>query len=201
MTVSFVGDLSGGVEELVEVEALGLHDRVSAGVEPLGARAVVVELDAVAVRIGQVDRDGAAVVGGVVDRELVVEQAAHGAAELAAVGVEERDVVETGVPLRRWRTARAVQAVQADVVVVVAGREQHHVEADLARIRRHGQAERVAVERKRAIEVGDAQVHVSDAHRGVDGFLVHVEQCPVRDPLRHRCVRLSEPPLLRQCRS
>ena len=63
----------------------------------------------------------------------VVEQPLHGAAELAPVGVEERDVVEAGVPGRRRRGARAVPGVQADVVVVVAGGEQDHVEAELAR--------------------------------------------------------------------
>ena len=37
-------------------------------------------------------------VGAVVDRDAVVEQPLDGAAELVAVGVEERDVVEAGVP-------------------------------------------------------------------------------------------------------
>ena len=75
------------VEQLVHVEPVGLDDRVAVGVEPVGAGAVVVQLDPVAVGVVQVDGDGAAVVGGVIDRVTVVEQPAHGADELAAVGV------------------------------------------------------------------------------------------------------------------
>ena len=85
-------------QQLAVVEAVGLQHRPAVGVEPLGARSVVVQLDAVRVGVGEVDGDAAAVVGGVVDRMAVVEQAAHGAAQLAAVGVEERDVVEARVP-------------------------------------------------------------------------------------------------------
>ena len=80
---------------MVGVEALVLEDRVAVGVEPLGARAVVVELYAVAVGVREVDRDGAAVVRAVVDWVTVVKQPAYGAAELAPVGVQKRDVVET----------------------------------------------------------------------------------------------------------
>jgi hypothetical protein len=46
----------------VGLEAFGLEDRLAVGVEPVGARAVVLELDAVAVGVLEVDRDGAAVV-------------------------------------------------------------------------------------------------------------------------------------------
>ena len=49
-------------------------------------------------------------VGGVVDRDAVVEQALDGAAELASVGVEEGDVVEAGVAGRR-RVAPALSHV------------------------------------------------------------------------------------------
>ena len=75
-------------------------------VEPRLARAVVVELDAVAVGVLEVDRDGGAVVGGVVDRVAVVEQPLDGAGELAPVGVDEGDVVEAGVAGRRRRRRR-----------------------------------------------------------------------------------------------
>jgi hypothetical protein len=83
------GWLARRLEQLAGVEALGLQDRTAVVVEPVRARAVVVELDAVAVRIGQVDRDRATVVGAVVDRMAVVEQPLDGAAELTAVGVQE----------------------------------------------------------------------------------------------------------------
>ena len=68
-------------------------------------------------------------VGGVVRLDAVVEQALDGLAELAAVGVDEGDVVEAGVAGRRRRRARALPRVEADVVVVVAGGEEGGVEA------------------------------------------------------------------------
>ena len=93
-------------EQVAVVEAVGLEHGAAVGVEPVGARAVVVELDAVAVGVVEVDGDRAAVVGAVVDRVAVVEQPADGAAELAPVGVQERDVVEAGVAGRRRRRRR-----------------------------------------------------------------------------------------------
>jgi hypothetical protein len=106
------------------------------------------------------------VVGAVVDRDAVVEQALDGAAELVAVGVEERDVVEARVSGRRRARARALPRVQADVVVVVAGREERGVEPDLAAVGGDAEAERVAVERDRAVEVADAQPGVEDSRDG-----------------------------------
>jgi hypothetical protein len=141
---------------------------------------------AVAVGVGEVDRDGAAVVCGVVDRVVVLEQPPHGAAELAPVGIQERHVVEAGVAGRRRRGARALPRVQADVVVVVARREEHRVQADLTRVGGHAEAERVAIERERAVQVGDAQVHVPDAHRGMDGFVMHAAQSPAGRARGHR---------------
>ena len=149
-------------------------------VEPLGARAVVVELDAVAVRVVQVDGDRAAVVGAVVDLDAVGEQPRDGAAELTAVGIDEGRVVEAGVPRGRRGRAGALERVQADVVVVVAGREEDHRQAGRAGVGRHRQPEGVAVEGQRPVQVGDAQMHVPDADRGVDGLVVHGGSVPAR---------------------
>ena len=63
--------------DLVDADAVGLQDRPAAGVEPGRARAVVGELDAVAVGVVEVDRDGAAVVGRVVDRVAALLQPAR----------------------------------------------------------------------------------------------------------------------------
>ena len=47
------------------------------------------------------------------------------------------------------------------------------------RVGAHGEAERVAVEAERAIEVGDPEVDVADADGRVDGcFAVHAPQSP-----------------------
>jgi hypothetical protein len=106
------------------VESLGLEHDAPGVVEPGGARAIEVELDPVAVGVGQVDRDARAVVGRVIDRVTAVDQSLDGTAQLAPVGIQERDVVEAGVAGRRRIAARAVPGVEGDVVVVVAGGEK-----------------------------------------------------------------------------
>ena len=120
----------GSAEEVLQGEAIGLEDRPALVVEPGVARAVVVQLDAVAVGVVQVDRDRAAVVGGVVRLDAVVEQALDGLAQFAAVGVDEGDVVQAGVAGRGRGRARALPRVEADVVVVVAGGEEGGFQAD-----------------------------------------------------------------------
>ncbi len=79
------------------------------------------------------------------------------------------------------------------MVVVVAGGEQDHGEPVLAGVGGHAEAERVAVEAERAVEIGDAQVHVTDADGGMDGFVLHARQFPARRVARHRCNHLTEP--------
>jgi hypothetical protein len=181
----------GGGEELAVVEAVGLEHGPAAGVVPVRPGAVVVELDAVAVGVVEVDRHGAAVVGAVVRVDAVVEQPLHGLAELGAVGVHERDVVEAGVAGRRRRRARALPRVQADVVVVVAGRQEHGVDSGLAAVGLDLEPERVAVERERAIQIGDPEMHVADPHGGVDGVGLHGRKCPRPTDPRHRYFHLT----------
>jgi hypothetical protein len=64
---------------------VGLEDRPAGGVGSVGARPVAVELDAVAVGIGEVDGDPPPWLWRG-DRRAVVEQLLHGTGELAATG-------------------------------------------------------------------------------------------------------------------
>ena len=64
------------------------------------------------------------------------------------------------------------------MVVVVAGGEERRVEADRAAVGGHAEAEGVAVEGDRAVEVGDPEVHMADADGGMDGFGVHGGSVP-----------------------
>jgi hypothetical protein len=59
------------------------------------------------------------------------------------------------------------------VVVVVAHREEGGV--DLARVGGQVEPRAVAVERDRAVEVGDPPVDVSHAERGVDRLALHAD--------------------------
>ena len=83
----------------------------------------------------------------------VVEQAAHRLTELAPVGIDEGHVVRPGVPRRRGRPARALLGVEPDVGVVIARGQEGGVEPGLAPVGGHAEAEAVAVEADRPIEV------------------------------------------------
>ena len=91
----------------------------------------------------------------------------------------------------RRRRAGALPRVDPDVVVVVAGGEEGGVEATLATVGGHAEPEGVAVERERAVEIGDAEVDVADPDGRVDGFGVHAGSVPVHRPPGHRCIHLT----------
>jgi hypothetical protein len=79
------------------------------------------------------------------------------------------------------------------VVVIVTRRQEGGVEPDVAAVGGDAEAQRVAVERDRSIEVRDAEVDVADADGGMDGLGVHAGQSRGRAAARHRCVHLSGP--------
>jgi hypothetical protein len=54
----------------------------------------------------------------------VLQEALDGTGELAPIGVEDGEVVQSGVPLRWGCVALALPRVQAYVVVVVPGGEK-----------------------------------------------------------------------------
>src|SRR5215831_18368357 len=91
------------------------------GSRPLLLRPVSIELDAVSVRISEIDGLTDTVVGGAVERDAGVEDALHGSREVRAIGKAHRDVVEPGRPRRGRGAAVALPGVEADMVVVTAG--------------------------------------------------------------------------------
>jgi hypothetical protein len=61
-----------------------------------------------------------------------------------------------------------VPGVKAYVVVVVpGGKEGRSWSGEVGTVGGHLEAKHIAVEAPRSIEIGDAQVHVPDAHRRV----------------------------------
>jgi hypothetical protein len=97
----------------------------------------------------------------------VLQDALDGAGELAAIGVEDGEVVQSRVPLRWGRAPLHVPGVQAYVMVVPGGKKSRSWQAEVGTVGGHLEAKHVAVEARGPIEVGDAQVHVADAHRRV----------------------------------
>jgi len=80
-------------EQIARIKWLGLHLRVAGRVEPFFARAIVVQLDPVAIQVAQVDRNGAAVIFGAIDAVFVIEDALNRASEILLVRVDDREVV------------------------------------------------------------------------------------------------------------
>src|SRR5256885_15601843 len=110
------------LEQVLKVEAFGEHRQAAVGrLWPAVPRAIPIELDAVLVRIAQIERLAHAMVARAVERDAGVDQAAQRTRERGAGRVEDRDVIEPGRALRRRRAALAFPGVEPDVMVIAAG--------------------------------------------------------------------------------
>ena len=79
--------------------------------------------------------------------------------------VEDRQVIQARRARRRRRAAVAFPGVEADVVVVAAGRDERGARAVALH---HLEPEHAAIEGEGPLEVGDLEVDVADAHAGID---------------------------------
>jgi hypothetical protein len=132
-----------------------------------------------------------------VDLVAVVLEPVDGRDQGVAVGIHEGDVVQAGVALGARLGAGALERIEADVVVVVAMREEHDRDRDRPRVGGDLEAEAVAVEVGRAIEIGDAQMNVANLHGlGADGARLaidgdHLDRDPVEDRIAGGFVDLA----------
>ena len=135
------------VGEVAQVQRQRGHLQLAVGVAPLLARAVAVELDAVAVGIGQVQRLADEVVGDPVQRPAGLGQPGQRMGEVQPRRIQDRQVIEAGgPPVERGR--RRV-TVQPDEVGPAGNPEGEGPVVGLA----HAQAQRGLVERAAAGEV------------------------------------------------
>jgi len=103
-------------------------------------------------------------------------EAAHGAPQLAAVRIDEGDVVKTRVAVRRRVATLACPCVQTDMVVVAARRQERRAgQAKVGAVDHHVEAQHVAVESGAPFEIGDAQVDVAHADVRVKLRLSHLD--------------------------
>ena len=130
------------------------------GAGPFGGGAVAVEFDAVLVGVAQIEGFAHAVVGRAFERDAGGDEAAQGVGERGAVGIKNRGVVEAGGAGGGRGAAAAFPGVEADVVMVTAGGDERGLRAEALH---EFEAEHVAVEGERAVEVGDLEVDVADA--------------------------------------
>lgn len=126
---------------------------------------VPIELDAVAVRIAQIESLAYAMVRGALERNGKVEQPLERLGQGRAGRVAKGDVVESGGARRRRRAALRLPGVQADVMVIPAGTEERRVGTQPLRDLK---AEDVAVEPDCPLQVRDLQMDVSDDGRRID---------------------------------
>ena len=86
-------------EEFCRVERVGLENGPTLGIEPPGSPTIVVQFDAVAIGVSEVNGNGSPVVLGGVNGVCAVQDMPHGAAQFSTTGVEEGEGVKSGMPL------------------------------------------------------------------------------------------------------
>ena len=128
------------------VEPPGVHlERAVRFSRPLSS-AVPIELDAVLVGIAQIERLADAVVAGAVERDAGGDQPPQRVGERGPGRIEDRGVEEAGGAGRRRMAALALPGVEADMVVIAAGRDEGRLRRSAAsarsRARRNRRRER-----------------------------------------------------------
>src|SRR5581483_4563023 len=147
--------------ETLEIEPPGAHAQMPVGRHrPQLARAVPIELDTVLIVVAQIERLADPVVAGAVEGNAGRDEPAQRVAQRGPRRIEDGKVVEAGGAGRRRRAAEALPGVEADVVMISAGRNERGLApAPLHQL----EAEDAAIERQRALEVRHLEVHVTDA--------------------------------------
>ncbi len=122
------------VDHAVEVERQRRHSDLAVGlVVPLGARAVAVDLDPVALGVAEVERLADEVVGGAFERVAGGRQAAQGERQVGARRQQDREVEEAGGAARpllgvgaadQLQQRRAVGRAERRLVTVVPQRHE-----------------------------------------------------------------------------
>ncbi len=157
---------SSSAKQIVQVERVGEHlQRAVRLLRPLLLRPVPIKLDAVVVRVAQIERLGDAVVAGAFERDLGGDQPPQRVGQKPAGRVENGGMVKAGGAGGGRRAAAALPGVQADMMVVAAGRDEGRARPAGG----HRETQHAAIEIERPLQVGDLEMDVADAHPRVDG--------------------------------
>ncbi len=171
------GVRGGFGEERAEVEtAVGVH-HIGGGflvahpleLGPFGRIAIPRELEAVEVRVVQIEREVGTVVVVAIDPPTAVEQPLVGDRQILAGRVIDGEVIEPGTAACGGLPTKAFPGVQRDVMVIPASGKKGggaHVDEQV-------EAKQVTVEGDRSVEVGNLEVHVADMRSGWDGLVSH----------------------------
>src|ERR1700690_1118897 len=112
-------------QQIMQVERVREHLQAAVRpLRPLVLRPVPIKLDAIVVWVAQVKRLGDAVVAGAFERDLGDDQPAQRVGEQRTGRVENGGMVKAGGAGGRRRAAQALPGVQAQMMVVAAGRDE-----------------------------------------------------------------------------
>ena len=171
-------------EHAVEVEWERVHLQDAVADRPPIARAVAVELDAVALGVAQVESLADQVVGGARQAPAGLGDALQGAGEIGAARHHDREVEEAAGAARPRRRVRISRQLHDRAPTVPIRSEANH-SVLLAELRK---PDCVPVEAAAAVGVGDRQAHGPHRGAGIDrAVLAHefrVEPLQIRQKLR-----------------
>ena len=154
-------------QQILEIQPLDKHrKRAVRRPRPLLLRPVPIEFDAALVGIAQVKRFANAMIAGAVERNLCLYEAMQGVRQRRAGRIEDRGVKQPGRSRRRWMPALAFPGVEADVVVIAAGRNERRAGTHALH---QFKPEHAAIKPERAIEIGHFQVNMPDSRSRDDG--------------------------------
>src|SRR5207237_6753868 len=150
------------VEESFQIERSRMHRQLAVGrARPLFLRPIPVELDAVVIRVPQVERFADAVIGRAVERDAGVDQPAHRISQRGAGRIQDGKVIQAGRPRRRWVATGAFPGVQPDVVMIVATGNERRAAAVPPR---ELEAQHATVEPERTMGGGNPDSALTDTY-------------------------------------
>src|SRR5919197_5985604 len=156
-------------EQAREVERLAAERQRAIPPRPLAGVPVPGQLDAIEVRIVEVDRLVGPVIGRPIDGPAAIEQAFERRGQVLTGRVIDGEVVQAGGAGGGGRPVLALPRVEGDVVVVAARRE----EGRAAKVDEQVEAQHVTIEADGTVQVGDLEVDVPDAGLGGNGCVCH----------------------------
>src|SRR3954451_9491128 len=147
-------------QQIIHSEPVRKHREPAVEIaRPLGLGPIAIELEAVFIRVAQVQCFADAVIGGAVEGNARGDQTPQRVGERRPGRIHDREMEKARGAARRWRPTAALPGIEADMVVVAAGRDERR----LRRITLHQlETEHAAIEAERAIEIGDSEMNMAD---------------------------------------
>ena len=147
-------------EQVLEIERVRAHVQLTVQMRPLGARTIAINLDAVAVHVGEVERLADTVVRGALHHRLGLDEATERSREIGARRHEDGEVIEAGGAAH----ARRRLALREHEKIRTAGAKPGG--PSLAAMDR--EAEMRLVEPDRTIQIGNRQMDRADVRGRID---------------------------------